>query len=82
MNRLSFFECFILVAFFLSGLAAFLIGGKTWLGYIFQAFLITIMSWTVRQVWLAIKDDLFEKMAKDRVYAEWNNRSHRLKGME
>lgn len=34
MTRLGWFECLVLVAFFFTALAAFLMGGMVWVGYV------------------------------------------------
>ncbi len=58
MTRLGWFECLVLVAFFLSGLAAFLLGGLWAVGYVLQAFMWTSFVWLARVVILQYWDDL------------------------
>jgi len=89
MTRLGWFECLVLVAFFLSGLAAFLTGGLVWAGYVFQAFLATVFGWTLRQTYLELRDTIIEEIRKtkkkydrNQVFNEWADRRKQLKGME
>jgi hypothetical protein len=81
MTRLGWFECLILVAFFLSGLAAFLTGGLVWLGYVAQVFMWTSFCWLARVVYVEFRDELIEEYQKNKAFQEWGKRS-RMKGME
>ena len=46
MTRLTWFECLILLAFWIGGLSAFLIGGKVAVGYVLQGLLVVVI-WTL-----------------------------------
>lgn len=81
MTRLGWFECLVLVAFFLSGLAAFLIGGMRGLGYVAQAFMWTTFVWLALVVYVEFRDELIEEYQKNKAFQEWGKRS-RMKGME
>lgn len=83
MTRLGWFGCLVLVAFFLSGLAAFLIGGLWAVGYVLQAFLIVVFGWTCRELYRTFNEDLLYNIQRDRAFDEWDRRQNtRLKGME
>lgn len=90
MTRLGWFGCLVLVAFFLSGLAAFLIGGLWAVGYVLQAFMWTTFFWLARVVYLEVRADLLKQIRKTKLnyhrtqaFNEWASRSnHRIKGME
>jgi len=81
MTRVGFFECVVLLAFWLGGLSAFLVGGLPWLGHVIQAFLVVSMSWVAWQLYLEVKDDVFKKIEEDKAFAEWKKRQS-MKGWE
>lgn len=86
MTRLGWFECLVLVAFFMAALAAFLIdasrgSGYPLFGHVVQAFLVVVGGWVLRQLYLDLKDQILEKIRKDQAFAQWRQNSH-LKGME
>ena len=74
MTRLGWFECLVLVGFFFSALAAFLIGGMVWVGWVAEVFLWTSFLWLARVVVLEFRDDLVREL-------QWR-KLKRLKGME
>lgn len=83
MSRVGLFECLVLVAFFLSGLAAFLVGGMVWLGHVAQAFMWTSFVWLARALFLECKDELLEEIERSKAFQEWRKRQKtRLRGME
>lgn len=90
MTRLGLWECFILLAFWLGGLAAYLLGGLVWVGHVVQGFLWAVFFWVLRQLFLEYWDTLTEKYRRqvlrrqiNAAFKEWDNRrTHRMKGME
>jgi len=83
MTRLGWFGCLVLVFFFLSGLAAFLIGGLWAVGYVVQAFLVVVFWWTCRELYRTFSEDLLDNIRRDRAFDEWERRqAPRIRGME
>jgi len=84
MTALGFWEVFVLLAFWLGGLAAYLIGGFWALGYVVQALLVTVMCWVLRVLYLEFKDELYREYDRHQAFSEWKRRqqSQQLKGMD
>lgn len=90
MTRLGTWEFLALVAFWLSGLAAYIIGGLPLVGHVFQVFLWTVAGWIAWQIVTEYWDTLVEKYRQqvkkqqlDAAFKEWHNRRvNRLKGMD
>ena len=82
MKEVGLFECFVLVAFWFSGLAAFLIGGMSWLGYVFQMFLLVALGWVVRKMYQEYSDKLLREYQRGQIFNDWSKRQHHLKGMD
>ena len=81
MTRFGWFECLILVAFFFSAMAAFLIGGMKLVGHVAQVFFWTSVLWLAlvpgKEFWIEMKKDW------ERTKREWQWRKlKRMKGME
>jgi len=80
MTALGFWEVFVLLTFWLGGLAAYLIGGFWALGYVVQALLVT---WVVRVLYLEFRDEFFHEVEKAKAFREWDQRQRKqLKGMD
>ena len=76
MNRLGWFGCLVLVFFFLSGLAAFLIGGWWALGYVVQAFLVVVLWWVCRELYREFSETIVKKIEQDKAFDEWERRQY------
>ncbi len=82
MTRLGLWECFVLVCFWVAGLAGFLIGGMTMLGYVVQVFLWTGFVWVVWQMYREYAVIVRCEYYRNKVFADWAKRQNRLKGMD
>ena len=81
MTRLTWFECLILLAFWIGGLSAFLIGGKVAVGYVLQGLLVVVIWWVGREMYREYWVSLMAMHYREQVYREWRANSRR-KGME
>lgn len=82
MNRLGLWECFVLVCFWVAGLAGFLIGGTTMLGYVVQGFLWTGFGWLVWQMYREYGEIVKIEYYRKQIFDDWSKRQHHLKGMD
>ena len=83
MTRLGWFECRVLGAFFYAAMAAALIGGMKWVGWVAEVFLWTTFFWLARVAYIEFRDELMEEYEKAKVFKQWRKlQSNRLKGME
>jgi hypothetical protein len=82
MTRLGWFEGFILLAFWIGGLTAFLVGGLVAVGQVLQAFLVVVFWWVVRELYREYYETLKMEHYKNQVFADWAKRQKHLKGME
>lgn len=76
MTRLGWFECLVLVVFFLSGLAAFLMGGLWAVGYVIQALLLVVFWWVCRELYREFSATIVKKIAQDQAFDEWERRQY------
>lgn len=74
MTRLGWFECLVLVAFFLAGLAAFLMGGLWAVGYVIQALLVVVFWWVCRELYREFSEKIVKKIEQDKAFDEWDRR--------
>lgn len=81
MTRLTWFECLILLAFWLAGLASFLVGGKVAVGYVLQGLLVVVLWWVGRELWREYKETVKTEYYRDQIFRTWRANSRR-KGME
>lgn len=81
MTRLGWFHGVVLVAFWLAGLSAFLIGGLSLAGRVFQVFLVVVVGWVGRELYRECWESLKAELYRERVFREWR-RVNRLKGMD
>jgi hypothetical protein len=91
MTRLGWFECLVLVAFFIAGLVSFLIDaghrqmepghGYITFGYVVLAFGVVGIGWVVKELvieyWEGLKTDYY----REQVFQDWRENSRR-KGMD
>lgn len=83
MTRLTWFECLVLLAFFMAGLASFFVGGLSLVGHVVQALLAIVFWWVGRELYREYFETLKNEYYKDRVFAEWAKRQNsHMKGME
>jgi hypothetical protein len=81
MTRLGWVECFILLAFWIGGLTAFLVGGLVAVGQVLQAFLVVVFWWVVRELYREYYETLKAEIYREQIYRDWRENSRR-KGME
>ena len=81
MTRLTWFECLILLSFWLAGLAAFLVGGKAAVGHVLQGLLAVVLWWVGRELWLEYHETVKTEYYRDQIFRDWRANSRR-KGME
>lgn len=81
MTRLGWFEGFILLAFWIGGLTAFLVGGLVAVGQVLQAFLVVVFWWVVRELYREYYETLKAEIYREQIYRDWRENSRR-KGME
>ena len=81
MTRLTWFECLVLLAFWMGGLSAYLIGGRVLVGYVVQAFLVVVLGWIGRIAYLEYIEVLRDEYYRDQIFRNWRENSRR-KGME
>lgn len=82
MNRLGLWECLVLVAFWVAGLTAVLVGGLALLGYVVQAFLVVGFGWVAWQLYDEYAETLRCEYDRKQVFADWEKRRHTLKGID
>lgn len=83
MTRLGWFECLVLLSFFLAGLASFFLGGLSLVGHVVQAFLAVALWWVGRELYREYHECLREEYDRHQVFKEWDRRQNsHLKGME
>lgn len=82
MTRLGWFECLVLLAFFLGGLASFFLGGLSLVGHVVQAFLAVVFWWVGRELYREYFEVLKTEHYKNQVFADWAKRQKHLKGMD
>lgn len=90
-TRLGWFEGLVLVAFFIAGLASFLIDaghrqidagrGYVTFGYVGLAFGVVGIGWVVKELVLEYWEGLKTEYSRERVFQEWRENVRR-KGME
>ena len=81
MTRLTWFEGFILLAFWVGGLTAFLIGGKVAVGYVLQWLLAVVLWWVGRELWREYHETVKMEYYREQIFRDWRANSRR-KGME
>lgn len=81
MTRLTWFEGRILLAFWVGGLSAFLIGGKVAVGYVLQGLLVVVLWWVVRDLWREYHETVKMEYCREQIFRSWRENSRR-KGME
>jgi hypothetical protein len=77
MTRFTFFDCFVLLMFWMAGLSAFLIGGLVWAGYVFQLFLVVVFAWVGRELYREYWTSLLAMHYRNQVYDEWRENTRR-----
>ncbi len=81
MTRLTWFEGFILLAFWALGLSAYLVGGKVAVGYVLQWLLAVVLWWVGRELWREYHETVKMEYYREQIFRDWRENSRR-KGME
>lgn len=74
---MSLWECMILLAFWLGGLAAYLMGGMIWLGWIAEAFIWAVFVWAARRIYHEVRDEILEEIERSKAFGQWAKRQNR-----
>jgi hypothetical protein len=74
MTGVTLWECLLLLAFWLGGLAAFLIGGMVWLGYVTEGFLWAGFVWAARRIFLEVKEEVLKEIERSKAFSRWAKR--------
>ncbi len=82
MNKLGWVESLVLMAFWVAGLTAFLVGGLSMLGHVVQAFLVVGLCWVARQLYQEYAETLRCEYSRNQAFTEWGKRQQRWKGMD
>lgn len=83
MTRLTWVEGSVMLAFWIAGLVAFLIGGLSLVGHMVQALLALVFWWVARELYREYHVCLREEYDRHQVFKEWDRQQRsRLKGME
>ena len=81
MTRLTWFECLILLAFWIGGLTAFLVGGLVAVGQLMKVLAALVLWWVGRELWREYKETVRVAYYREQIYRDWRENSRR-KGME
>lgn len=81
MTRFGWFECLVLLAFWIGGLTAFLVGGLVAVGVLLKVLLALVLWWIVRDLWREYKETVLTDYYREQVFRDWRENSRR-KGME
>jgi hypothetical protein len=81
MTRLTWFEGFVLLAFWIGGLTAFLIGGIVAVGQLLKVLLVLVLWWVGRELWREYYETVRTGYYREQVFRSWRENSRR-KGME
>ena len=77
MTRLGWLTGLVLVAFWIAGLSAFLVGGLSLAGHVFQAFLAVVFWWIGRELYREYYEALKTELYREQIYREWRENSQR-----
>lgn len=81
MTRLGVWAGLVLLGFWVSGLAAFLVGGFPLARHVVQAFLVTVLAWACRELYREYAKQLRYNYARSQAFAHWA-RQRRWKGLD
>lgn len=81
MTRLTWFECLILLVFWIGGLPAFLVGGLVAVGQLMKVLAAVVLWWVGRELWREYHETVKTKYYRDQIFLDWRANSRR-KGME
>ena len=81
MTRLTWFECLILLSFWLGGLTAFLVGGMAAVGQLLKVLLVVVLWWVLKELYREYFEELRNEYDRHRICRERRENSRR-KGME
>jgi len=81
MTRLTWFECLVLLSFWIGGLTAFLVGGLVAVGQLLTVFLAVVVWWVVRELWREYREHLRTEYYREQIFRNWRENSRR-KGIE
>ena len=81
MNRLTWFECLVLLSFWIGGLTAFLIGGLVAVGHLLKVLLALVLWWVGRELWREYDEAVRTEYYREQIFRTWRENSRR-KGLE
>lgn len=81
MMRLTWFECLVLLAFWLGGLTAFLVGGLVAVGQLLKVLAALVLWWVGRELWREYHETVRTEYYREQIFRTWRENSRR-KGME
>ena len=81
MTRLTWFECLVLLSFWIGGLAAFLVGGLVAVGHVFKVLLALVLWWVGRELWREYHETVMTEYYREQIFRDWRENSRR-KGLE
>lgn len=81
MNRLTWFECFVLLSFWIGGLTAFLVGGMVAVGYVMEGLAAVVAVWVGRELWREYHETVRMEYYRAKIFRDWRENSRR-KGLE
>lgn len=82
MKQLGFWECLVLVSFWVAGLTGFFVGGLTMVGHVVQVFLVVGFGWVAYQLYKEYAESWKVEHYRNQVFADWAKRNNRLKGID